>query len=529
MYKPKPQNNMKKIVLGMILPILVLVSCNVGDDFKDLKVDLNTSLPLGKLEFSEASLFELSDVDTTLIRYDSDGCMVLNDSIEANIISDSQIDEFLSINFPDASIDIPIPGGVSGSFPVPENDNYFELTTDGGETLEEVVLNNGYINFSYDASLRDVTCTIKEITDVNGNALVVRSGERIDLTRGYTIKPLDGNKLTFVYSGTAYANGGSKLTTDVTFIDTEIFSVKGYLGRKEISSTSSSLQIDEGTNSFLNNIGEVYISDPYIGIDIDNNFNIPICVIIENITSNGVQIPLKEGFNTTRFLVDKGENSIVLNNDCTQSGNGISAVINNDFNDITISFKTIINPTDADLMAPAGTAPSGIDNYYDRDCKVKTLIRFGMPLKGYFNDINYTDNYDVELDLKSVNLTKAQMAITGTNTFPLDLSFDLYSIDRTGREVRMTNKSIVIPSTPDNEPMDKVTPTVLGKDNYILVDIDTDILNNLKDTETIRFKMNASSLDADNRRIIKIYKGSQIKLNLLLGAEGSVDINSNNK
>ena len=73
MYKPKPQNNMKKIVLGMILPILVLVSCNVGDDFKDLKVDLNTSLPLGKLEFSEASLFELSDVDTTLIRYDSDG------------------------------------------------------------------------------------------------------------------------------------------------------------------------------------------------------------------------------------------------------------------------------------------------------------------------------------------------------------------------------------------------------------------------------------------------------------------------
>ena len=38
-------------------------------------------MSLGTIKFSEASLFELSDIDTSVIRYDEEGVMVLSDSV----------------------------------------------------------------------------------------------------------------------------------------------------------------------------------------------------------------------------------------------------------------------------------------------------------------------------------------------------------------------------------------------------------------------------------------------------------------
>ena len=191
---------------------------------------------------------------------------------------------------------------------------------------------------------------------------------------------------------------------------------------------------------------------------------------------------------------------------------------------MSLSIKAIINPTDDDLMAPAGTVVPDVDNYYDRNCRVGTVIRFGMPLWGVFGNISYNDSYDVDMAGTEMILQNAVMAIAGTNTFPLSLSLDLYSVDYDDNEKRLTKETIVIPSTSDNLPADETEPMVLGQDNYLLTELDAETINNMDQVSKIRLKIGASSLDADKRRYIKIYKGSSLDLRLTIGIQGDLDL-----
>ncbi len=82
----------------------------------------------------------------------------------------------------------------------------------------------------------------------------------------------------------------------------------------------------------------------------------------------------------------------------------------------------------------------------------------------------------------------------------------------------------MIPSTSDNLPADETEPMVLGQDNYLLTELDAETINNMDQVGKIRLKIGASSLDADKRRYIKIYKGSSLDLRLTIGIQGDLDL-----
>ncbi|MDE6482664.1 MAG: hypothetical protein K2L01_02740 [Rikenellaceae bacterium] len=513
---------MKRDIAGILMLSTVLFSCDVTDDFENLTLGINTSMPLGTIKFSEASLFELSDVDTSVIRYDDEGVMVLSDSVEVDLIGEKNLDDILSVTFPDNNAPI-VAGGSSsaGDYPVSTTVTY-RMNITGSEQLTEVTLSRGTLTFSANDALRDVTCSVAEITDRSGRPLTIRPGQSVDLSDGYVIKPAAGNTLKLQYTGTVHTSGRQE--AEMHFSDMEIFSARGYFGRKEISTTVADVTIDEGTNSFLANVDELYLVDPKIEIVLDNTFRLPVGIIVESLTYNGRKILLKDGYNITRHLVGEGRTVITIDNESTESGEGISRIINKDLKEVSLSIKAIVNPTDEDMMAPAGTVVPERDNYYDRDCRVSTVIRFGMPLWGVFGNISYTDSYDVDFAMSEMTLQNAVMAIAGSNTFPLTLSLDMYSVDYDDNEKRLTKESIVIPSTSDNLPADRVTPAVLGQDNYLLTELDAETINRMDEVSKIRLRIGASSLDADKRRNIKIYKGSSLDLRLTIGVQGSMDL-----
>ncbi len=72
-------------------------------------------MSLGTIKFSEASLFELSDIDTSVIRYDEEGVMVLSDSVAVDLIGDNNLDDILSVTFPANNKAPIIPGGSSSA------------------------------------------------------------------------------------------------------------------------------------------------------------------------------------------------------------------------------------------------------------------------------------------------------------------------------------------------------------------------------------------------------------------------------
>ena len=116
------------------------------------------------------------------------------------------------------------------------------------------------------------------------------------------------------------------------------------------------------------------------------------------------------------------------------------------------------------------------------------------------------------------------MAIAGTNTFPLSLSLDLYSVDEEQNERAITRNSIVIPSTSTNLPADRTVPMTLGQDNYLRIGLDAETLNDIGRMRKIRLRISATSLEADQKREVKIYQGSALDLRLSLGVVGSVNI-----
>lgn len=514
---------MRKDIAVICALSTLLFSCNVADDFENLTLGINTSMSLGTIKFSEASLFELSDIDTSVIRYDEEGVMVLSDSVVVDLIGDNNLDDILSVTFPANNKAPIIPGGSSsaGDYPVSTTVTY-NMDVSGSERLTEVTLSRGTISFSANDALRDVTCTVAEITDESGRPLSIKPGQSVNLADGYVIKPATGNALRLQYAGTVHTS--SNLEAQVDFSNMEIFSARGYFGRKEISTTVANVKIDEGTNSFLSNVEDIYLVDPKIDIVLDNSFRLPVGVIIESLTCNGRGIFLKDGYNTTRYIVNEGRTYISISNEDTESGDGISQIINKNLKEVSLSIKAIVNPTDDDMMAPAGTVVPDVDNYYDRNCRVGTVIRFGMPLWGVFGNISYNDSYDVDMAGTEMILQNAVMAIAGTNTFPLSLSLDLYSVDYDDNEKRLTKETIVIPSTSDNLPADETEPMVLGQDNYLLTELDAETINNMDQVSKIRLKIGASSLDADKRRYIKIYKGSSLDLRLTIGIQGDLDL-----
>lgn len=504
---------------------LLLLSCNVADDFDDVKMGINTSMPIGNLKLDDKKLFELANISPENLYTNSNDILEIRDIINLNLLDDSKFNDVMFVKFEDINEPIGNTGSNSGQSIIlpPEGETItYHIKMGPGERIDNLVFMGGYITFEQNAILSDVTCTIDEITK-NGNPVTIKEGQTIVLDNSYTVKPIPGtNDLTFRYKGVIHA--GTQQNAVIKFNDVEASTIQGYFGHKEMTKSNATININGSTNDFLAQTESFILANPNLTINISNSYDIPTAVIVEEVLVDNIPIELVDTYNTTHFLINKGVRTITIDNKITISGSGLTDAIDKQSDKITVVIRIILNPTDNDLLAPQGTAPINSTNYFNRESILTSEINYNIPFDGMFKGINYTENFDFNLNTEKIDLNEAQFAVTGTNTFPMFLELDLFIVTKNNSEILVTERPLVVSSTADNQKPGNIVPFVLDDNNYELINLRPSALEDLKHATKLRFKIRSSTLDADKKRMVKIYSGSELNLYLMLGAKGELSI-----
>ncbi|HIS33627.1 MAG TPA: hypothetical protein IAA79_01725 [Candidatus Avirikenella pullistercoris] len=521
---------MKRTILFLLLGVL-FAGCSVDDDFKNLKTTVHTSLPFGNFTLTDVELFELTALGEGGISVGNDDVISIRDNIDISLLGEDNFNDIVDLEFTPARDDI---GALlaSGTVDIPEGgvSVIYTIHLEPGQSIKELIFNSGKIRFQYNSNLVGVTCTIKEITR-NGVPVTLTTGDVLELGTDVKVNPIPGtNDLTFIYEGRLNAMGGVTGTAvaEIDFEDIVVESIDGYFGRKEITSSSADIVLDNGVQEFLESTEEVYLSNPAVNILINNSYDIPACLKITSLSVNGQEIPLKaDAYNVSRYLVQKGEQTIRLDNSITATGKGFSEAVTKNTRELYVEFEVILNPTDDDLKSEAGVAPVNASNFYNRNSRMSSEVCFDIPIYGYFKNIQYTDDFEFNISLDGSEFHHSQFVITGTNGFPLDIEIGMYMEEPQTKELLLLNKQpLVIASTKENlRPDDPAyAPTVLGNDNYLLIELDPDVLNRLEDAKNLIFKIEGSTMNIGEKQEVRFYSGTKLDLHLMWGANVTLDI-----
>lgn len=527
---------LKTICMNKNLPLMlmcitfILHSCKINDDFSDLKTEIETSLPFGYFQLTDDEIFSQTDDQMTV---GADGILNFNNSQSIVFLDDHNAKEIVDVTFDDVSEDfndlVAAASFTGGNIPDGVFFTDYNISLGGGGSLDRIVYESGRVTFKYDNDLRNVYCTVKEITK-NGKSLVISAGETVDLSDGWVVAPENGKEMCFVYGGSFTPTAGDVML-NITFEAMVLKEVDGYFGNKYLSRVVQDVEIESSTTDFFDTIDELYLSDPVVEFDINNSCKIPVgAVIAEMQFYDGVNtksVDIKSGFNTSAFYISEGESTIKITNRSTLSGSGLSDVFNKNIKSVKVTLDVILNPTDAQLSAETDIVPVNIKNSYNISMSAGGDMKLILPIKGYFSNLRYEENTDLSLDdLGDIDFKDIKFLLTGSNGIPVDINVDLYGVYPNGSSVKLTSESIKLKSSPVNvKPSDPAfREYVIDESNYQLINIEPKYINSLNDFENLRFEVLASTDGVDSKKIISIYSGVQSKININLGVKGTVNL-----
>lgn len=503
-----------------------LLSCNVSEDFDNIKVGINTSLPIGNFKLDDRKLFELANISPENLYTNSNGIVEIRDIYDLTLLDNTKFNDVVEVKFEDLDEPIGDTGnndGQSITLPAEGEVSTYSIKLGPDERVDKLVFESGTLTFEPNPTLSDVTCTIEGMLK-NGKPVTIREGQTIVLDNSITVIPIPGtNNITLRYKGVIHT--AVQQNVKIKFNNVETSTIEGYFGHKQMATKSATIDINSSTNDFLANTESFILANPNLVIEISNTYDIPTAIIIKTLLVNNTPIELSDAYNTTHFLVGKGSKAITITNSITKSGRGLTDAIDKKTDKITIKINTILNPTDADLLAQRGTAPINSTNYFDRESTLSSIINYNIPFDGMFKGINYTENFDFNINTDDIDFDQAQIAVTGSNTFPMSIELDLYIVNNNNSEVKLTEIPLFIPSTADNFKPGNIVPFVLDDKNYKLINLLHSSLNDLKEATKLRFKIRSNTLDADKNRRVQIYSNSELNMYLMLGAKGELSAN----
>lgn len=550
----------KKLLL--LSTIILLNSCIKTEDYKDLSININTSLPLGDLTISEKKLFELASVGEGGFVYVNDIITFQGNSTNINFINSDDLKEVLKIksdlNFTkDKNIDITNiyltqRAGMT-TVEIPKEANDLDLELDPGVEIDEALLSNGILSIFVEpvvgVDFSDLIFTINNF-NLDGNPITTASNQgdqpkEIDLS-GYNLTPNNrGQSVSIQYEGAITIDNSAidltltsvPLRMNVKMMNIEVQEAKGFFGRQEFSPVIQDIDLgDNSSSDFFEYIDDFSIANPSISMAITSDVNIPILVRIDKIyslsTINGTvvekELRLKNQFNKNRFLIDSENNKIVIDNSIFEGNSVLSGAITKNLNGLKVNITPIANPTVSLDGIPESNQKV---NEFNVNNTVNGDLIYSIPLSGYFKDINITDTLSMDIGSDEYNINEVSFAILAENTFPLDISLSLYSLDSNGTLVELSHDKIEIPSVVENNnpSSGSIVPGVVNKDNVTIITLDEMASDRFVNAEKILFKINASSMNPNDLAVmptINFYKNSYLKMKMILGVKGDIEFNS---
>lgn len=527
---------MKKQLLALGILMTLATACTQKGMFDNIHVYPNTSLPLGNITATDSALFELAGIQKNM-HVGEDGILTFIDSTDLTL-SGVGVGTSL-IDVPTQHFDIykiiPTLPQVGDFTDLPQGmvTETFTLTGLDGATVDTVIFSNGSFEVNingldgvagYDKS--ELQVVVPNLL-YNKQSVTVTPGIPLQLGPEYMLVLESGNRMTVRFEGRVPTMTALEGGVDIQGGNIEY--IAGFFGRKAISSVSRT--IDAGDLAeFSQNADYVRFDHPEVVFWLNNEYNAPLMADITSLRVNETPIDLKPGLEGEYiWIAPKSITKIVINNDKTISGNGLTEALTKDFNRLSVDVNTILNPIAADLGDPTYVAPT--HNSMAANDTLGGAFTVEIPLTGVLDNVSF--DQELEVDLHELNKDEStyeelSLSLSGTNSLPLELSIML-SVREGGSEVSVPlfDEPVVFPSSINNLPPDDPAfqPGVINEQNLIVRSLDADKIDLLLNAEKLYLKMTATSLNAASRNSATIFSPSELNLRIMAGAKLDYTLN----
>lgn len=264
-----------------LLPLLTLISflgyltsCNGILD--NLKVETEISLPIGSSTISSTDIIENIGSIGSQLSTNEDSVLTYSVSSNYTVIDNSNFATLFSIPVQSTDFLFPIPDlstlpiVIDTSIAIDTTTTVL-LTMPNNEVLDTVVFSNSTISIAIDENLisslglENTLITIKQITDLNGNAIVLEPNKPLLLDNNYTLIPLNTSNITNGLELQLTSNinlsqytAATGLSSTFNFEINNIISVTGELGTNSISNTEVEFTADNTLTDFLSDLDNLY-------------------------------------------------------------------------------------------------------------------------------------------------------------------------------------------------------------------------------------------------------------------------------
>lgn len=527
---------MKKRLLILGAVALLAAACTEKGMFQNIHIYPNTSLPIGNISATDSALFELAGIQKNM-HVGEDGVLTFIDSTDLTLSGvgvGTSLIEVPTQHF-DLYKTLPTLPQVSGFIDLPQGvvTETFALTGLDGTTVDTVIFSEGsfVVNINglegvagYDKSELQV-----EVPNLIHNDQPVRltPGVPLELGPDYMLVLGTGNQITTRFEGRVPVMTALEGGVDVNGGTIEY--IAGFFGRKAISSVSR--VIDAGDLAeFSQNADYVRFDHPEVVFWLNNEYNAPLMADITSLRVNDTPVALKPGLEGQYiWIAPQSITKIVINNEKTVSGNGLTEALTKDFNQLAVDVNTILNPTATDLNDPTYEAPD--HNSMGVADTLGGAFTVEIPLVGVLDNVSFDQELAVDLHNLNKNETTYEelaLSLSGSNSLPLELTI-MVSVQEPGSDVLVPlfDEPVVFPSSVNNlRPDDPAfLPGIIDDKNLIVRSLDADKIDLLLRADKLYLKMSATSLDAAARTSATIFSPSELDLRIMAGAKLDYTLN----
>jgi len=346
-----------------------------------------------------------------------------------------------------------LPAGV-----LAEDDLTFDLTTDNGEQLKSISLDNAAVSYNIDSEVETDILVKLTFPDVTRNNIPVV--EQLLVTPTSSTGPVTG---TFDFSNTVWQLGSDpaqpfnrirahyevslpngsngqlafsaddKVGLSVSMNQLQVSEVTGFFGFQQEQLEESNYDLGFDFSIFANGSGPILFSDPTMRIDISNSFGIPLQGEF-NAKANGY-FSDQADLNPSKIIINHPEMADM------GEVRETNFVINKSNSDI-VNFLSVF-PTDVSYSGSVTINPDNNPNeinFITANSELKASAEFDLPFKFQAEYLVYRDTGEsVDLGLDQGGFTiedvdSAEMKIVYKNGLPLQSTVRIFALDNQGNE-----------------------------------------------------------------------------------------------
>lgn len=413
------------------LMLCFTTSCQLNEfeEIEGFSYEAEFALPLVNTEVTIQDFLDRSSNDLSFLTIEDDGSFTLNYEEEAEALKGKEALEKIDLSFP---------------LPVPEQYNTISFQELEGVQAESAQFKTGSLSFELNSDLAenlDVSITFPSIRkdgqaleltgriEYDGNIPAQGNIPALDLT-GY-VMTIPNGELVVEYQATNDNNESREVAVILGAAQNWTFdNITGGWSEQSYTVETDTLDIDLYNNQVD---GELFFSNPKLGITIHNSFGVPILVSLQNI---GVLTHTGEILTFTSEDLDSG--LLAAAPGINQQGTSIESYylidrtnsnIDAIFNAKPVKIWYEVNT----LVAPGNTPTSG---FIMESSQMDVAVNFELPIEGTAKGFAVEEIIEMKLgDTEEDPLQEAQLKLITSNEIPIDAGLQIYFLNAAGQRV----------------------------------------------------------------------------------------------